>query len=97
MSDHLERVRMKGVRPFWALHGRASVLPSDATEQEHGGIVIPTAFEGSLNRGVVIHLCGDTSGILDQGDVIFYRGDGIKVGDVILVDLSAVYAYEVDQ
>lgn len=91
----LEQVRMKSVRPYWAHVGRATVIPSDATEQEHGGIIIPTALEGSLNRGVVLDVTSNSE-ILDPGTVIFYRGEGIKIGDVILVDLANVYAYEAE-
>lgn len=96
-------VRMKSVRPFWMLQGRATVMPSDASEQQHGGIVIPTAFEGSLNRGVVIDVTTEVDPVelergetVGRGTVVFYRGDGIKIGDVTLVDLAQVYAYEAE-
>ncbi len=88
---------MKAVRPFWATQGRATVIASDATEEQRSsGLFVPMVYEGDdgIKRGVVIDVTEPVA--LDRGTVIFYY-HGIKVGDVVVVDLVNVIAYESEE
>lgn len=94
---------MKQLRPFW---GRVTVMESPVDEeQRQSGLVVPIAFDGDdgMKRGVVldVHAKGpglleDAAEILTSGTVVYYRG-GVRIGDVVVVELGDVVAYEADQ
>lgn len=88
---------MKNVKPFY---GRVTVAESTVEEeQRQSGIVIPIRHEGSdtFHRGVLLDVANDPphpgGEELRPGMVIYYR-IGTKIGDVIVVNLSEILAYE---
>lgn len=95
---------MKNVLPFW---GRATLMdsPVDEATRESGLIVPLTAEAGTdVKRGVLLaldeHWDNRNEGyrICDQihvGMVVYYKG-GIKIGDVIVVEMNQIIAYEGD-
>lgn len=93
MSD---TVIMKNVRPFY---GRATVQESQVEEEQlASGLVVPFKSDGSpFKRGVVLEVSHDPPHLgadsLEAGMVVYYR-HGVKIGDVTVVELSDVLAYE---
>lgn len=87
---------MKSLKPFW---GWMTLLPSPVDEaQLHSGLIVPTAYEGDdgVARAVVVdvHPHYDEWGI-HSGDVVYYlRSDGLKIGDLILLKVEEVVAFE---
>lgn len=90
------------VKPFY---GRIAVAPSPVDEtQAKSGLIVPfTEMDDHLNRGVVtdIDAVYDESfgsyrygTMLRPGVVVWYRGEGNRVGDVIIVDACDIFAYE---
>lgn len=101
--DQTERVLAKAVRPFW---GRVAVLPSPVDEIETGsGIVIPLEHEddAGVERGVVFRIDESwnesqpqqrtAAEQLSPGTVVWYRG-GVRVRDVVVLEMSEIYAFE---
>lgn len=94
---------MKKLRPFY---GRVAVMDSPVDEEQRGsGLIVPVKGEG-FQRGVVLEydsLGEDNAyttavidaGVLVPGTVIFYRS-GVRIGDVTVVELSEILAYEAD-
>lgn len=98
MTGATGELTMKSLRPFWSLlPGRVTVIASSATEeQRESGLVVPITHDGDdgAKRGVVLDVTEEGTPI-EAGSVIFYRR-GIKIGDVVVVDLVDVLAYEAD-
>jgi hypothetical protein len=95
----VREIVMREIRPFW---GRVTVIESPLDEaQRESGLILPiTGIE--LKRGIVLsidhvwdeHLPGYPVGeTLPEGTPVYYRA-GIKIGDVVVVDLNDVLAYE---
>lgn len=91
---------MKRLVPFWA---RISLIESPVEEAERdSGLIVPTKFDGDdgVKRGVVVDY--DRLGAphatewwetLRPGLVVYYRG-GTRIGDLILIEISDILAYE---
>lgn len=93
---------MTEVRPFW---GRASLVESLVDEVERpSGLVVPVqdANGEKCKRGVVREVddawddaAGRAASVskLQPGTAVYYR-NGWKIGDVVVVDLIDILAYE---
>lgn len=91
------------VRPFG---GRATVLPSPVDEEQlASGLVVPQKFDGDggVDRGVIVDVDGLGSpgfgfashAALEPGTVVYYRrARGWRIGDLIVLNLDDVVAYE---
>jgi len=93
-----QRVIGRNLRAFY---GRVIVMPSPVDESETaGGVIVPIQYAGSdaFERGVVQHAAPEPSGLgaenLEPGTVVYYRC-GVRIHDVVVVDLADVLAYEV--
>lgn len=93
----------KQIKPFWS---RVSLIESPVEETElHNGIVVPSRFEGDdgVKRGVVVaidHVWDENTpgrlmaDQLEPGTVVFYR-EGIKLpGDIVIVEIKDILAFE---
>lgn len=103
MTDVSEtRPIMRNVRPF---HGRVTVQESELEEETlASGLLVPfNSDASSLKRGVIVEVSGsvltgayDDFGGADElqpGMVVYYRS-GVKIGDVVVVDVRDIIAYE---
>lgn len=91
------------VRPFG---GRATVLPSPVDEEQlASGLVVPAKFEGDagVDRGVIVDVDGPegpmlgyvSEAALEPGTVVYYkRRAGWRIGDLLVLNLDDVLAYE---
>lgn len=100
-----ETVTMTKVRPFW---GRVLVVDSPVDEAETAsGLIIPLKMDGSeLSRAIVTHHDAhyaenpNSNGyphpdLIPPGTVVFYRTSlGKRIGDVVIVDVDDIWAYE---
>lgn len=83
----------KRLMPFG---GRATVMPSPVDEDQHAsGLIVPTNYAG-VRRGVVLDIDDDGRLLpIESGAVVYYReGCEVKVGDVAVVELRDIVAYE---
>jgi hypothetical protein len=96
-------VMMNQLRPFWQT---VTVIESGVDEEERpSGLIVPVSVvqdkheTGKVRRGVVLHTANfdhtDTSAaeILHAGTVIYFTG-GYAIGDIIVVSLNEILAYE---
>lgn len=93
---------MKNVLPFW---GRATLMESAVDEaQRASGLIVPLGKDAGsdVKRGVLLdidtHWDEGTGNRLVQdqlhkGMAVYYRG-GVRIGDVIVVEMSEILAYE---
>lgn len=93
---------MRKVKPFW---GRATVMASPVDEEQlQSGLILPVKLDEThgVKRGVLVdvdrHWDDATPGRLvsDQirtGMAVYYR-NGIQIGDVIVVEMGDIIAYE---
>lgn len=95
-------IMAKLVRPFCG-HGRATVQESPVDEaQRDSGLVVPLSFDGDdgVKRGVLLNVAPDPGTYagdpLPRGTVVWYRG-GVRIQDVVVVDLANILAYEADE
>lgn len=85
------------IKPFC---NSVSVLPSPVDEEQRAsGIIVPISYDEGVNvaRGVIIDVGAchcESWESLRSGIVVYYRGYGIKVGELIIVDHDAIVAYE---
>lgn len=93
----------KTIRPYIG-HGRAALSESPVDEvQTSSGLIRPLSFDGddAVRRGVVLSCVIDPLAIfreiepLEVGAAVWYRS-GIRIADVVIVDLQNVLAYEAD-
>lgn len=91
-------VLMKEVK---AGYGRAVLkAANEAEEQTAHGIVVPVlGYEGAdrFERGILLNHCHAAelgTDLLEPGMVVFYNGPGVRIGDVIVVSLRDILAYE---
>lgn len=85
---------MKHLRPFWR---RVTVLPSPVDEaHRNSGMIVPITVENGYKRGVVVDINENWAGYgIQTGTVIYYfDGNGVQVGDLTVVDLEDVIAFE---
>lgn len=99
MSEHT--ITMRNVRPFW---GRVTVLESPVDEeQRESGLIVPIqdARGDTCKRGIIREIDGswdDPRGramaeLIGPGTPVYYRG-GEKIGDLIILELQDILAYE---
>lgn len=88
---------MKNVKPFYA---RATVAASPVDEAEHeSGLIVPIQYSGAdeFKRGVLLDVHNEPphlgAELLERGMVVYYR-KGVSIGDVIVVELRDILAYE---
>lgn len=82
-------------------YGRAVLQPAaEAEEQTPGGIVVPVlGYDGAdrFSRGILLNHCHAAelgTDLLEAGMVVFYSGSGVRIGDVVVVSLRDILAYE---
>lgn len=97
----------KQIRPFW---GRVSVVESPVDESERAsGLIVPHSFDGddSVKRGVVIAIDlvwdENTPGramadVLVPGTPVYFQdGAGIRIRDVLILEINHILAFEADE
>lgn len=98
-------VMMSKIRPFWQ---QVTVIESSVDEEQRAsGLIVPIQVaqdkkdSEALHRGVILHLAAfdsndeTASSILREGMVIYFHG-GQTIGDVLVVNLRDIVAYEED-
>lgn len=83
------------VMPFW---GRAVIAPSPVDEhQTKTGLIVPHKYDGGdgFERGVLLAVGQDDTNAapLEPGMVVYYRR-GVRILEVVVVDLQDILAYE---
>ena len=88
---------MKQIRPFWNSVTVADTLVDE--EQRTSGLILPIMGDYNqtpFHRGVVLETSGENfadADVLKPGMVVFFV-DGVKIGDVWVVDTTDILAYE---
>jgi hypothetical protein len=104
MDDTREKVGTR-IRPFW---GRATLIESPVDEDQlESGLIVPHHHDDDddVRRGVIIDIdySWDESNpqarcAIEQirtGYVVYFR-NGVRVRDVIVVEIADILAYEAD-
>lgn len=99
--DAADQLTMRELHPFWARATIAETPVEEATRES--GLIVPIKSEqGRFQRGVLLeidlvwdentpgHLIADQLG---AGTVVYFQ-KGVKIGDVWVVDIQDILAFE---
>lgn len=89
-----QEITMKQLRPFWR---RVTVLPSPVDEAHRSsGMIVPITVDAGIARGVVVDVAEGWGGHgIGVGTVVYYfQTNAIQIGDLLVVDLEDVMAFE---